>query len=87
MSDMRRIITLEGMGAFFHSVCRIVIKDEKIYCECINDMPECDMSQLGHGMGAYCPLSSFVYNLYSEEWRNHLKSVGMAYLIDIIEQN
>jgi hypothetical protein len=87
---MVKLVTLENMGAFFNSVCEIVMnKNEneiEIYCRCVNNAPECDMAQLGWGSYAYCPLYNFNYNIQDSTWKKHLESVNMSYLISIIEE-
>jgi hypothetical protein len=63
------IAELPAMGAYFHSECVIVFDENKnkIYCKCVNDMPECDMSQVNGDMYAFCPLYEFNYNLKEED--------------------
>jgi hypothetical protein len=83
------LLELEAMGAFFHSRCIIALNRDKnkIYCDCINDAPECDMAQLGWGGTAYCPLYNFVYDINDKEkWKEHLKWAGLEYCIEIIEE-
>jgi len=67
---------LYAMGAFGHSVCELCFDSEtkKIYCSCVNGTWECDMSQLGWGSYAFCPLVNFNYDLKKEKDRKELVS-------------
>jgi hypothetical protein len=71
---------LHAMGAFCNAECQILYESDKnkIYCTCINGNWECDMSQMGWGSYAYCPLYGFHFDLKKEKekflsYLNYLK--------------
>jgi hypothetical protein len=85
------IADLPAMGAFWGSHCVIRMKNKKIYCDCIGGEPQCDMSQAGFGMTAFCPLYGFYFDIEKErdkikeylEYLKHYKIVDIELIAQI----
>jgi hypothetical protein len=57
------LVELLGMGAFFGCQAGIFYDGKRIFCDSLNQNYECNMSDLGHGMTAVCPLWGFVIDV------------------------
>jgi hypothetical protein len=70
------LLKVEGLGNFWGCEAGIFFDGSTIFCDSINRNYECDMSQTGFGMGAYCPLWGFRIELSNKvdllRWWNYL---------------
>jgi hypothetical protein len=67
----------------------IFFSGNKIFCESLNKIYECDMSQLGHGGTAICPLCGFVLDVENKfellRWWKYLNNWNMKEVARVLE--
>jgi hypothetical protein len=83
------ILILEKMGCFGYERCKIIVQDERIYCEPETSNDVCDGSQLGWGGMAFCPLHGFEINMRDKgkilKCAKYCEEIGLIQLYKLLK--